>query len=190
MLLIHARAPSGCSALKEFGAVDMAGCRFIRLRGADKCCRRNSSCQARLNQCCHGSELLAPICHLWLRPNKNNRWARYTSKFSLRQICGFLISLPLVTSSNMAHAEREVLSSSPPDASLLIRFEMNQPPVYVFKHTGGILSKQDQGVGTIFGLLVHVLPRTNKQRARKPGMILSLTREQNNPPSRLVRSWY
>jgi hypothetical protein len=29
------------------------------------------------------------------------------------------------------------------------------------------------GVGTIFGLLVHVLPGTNKQRGLEPSMILS-----------------
>jgi hypothetical protein len=33
--------------------------------------------------------------------------------------------------------------------------------------------KKISGVGTISGLLVHVLQEPTKQRARKPGMILS-----------------
>jgi hypothetical protein len=36
------------------------------------------------------------------------------------------------------------------------------------------------GVGTIFGLLLHVLTGTNKQRARKPGAHLSWIWRQNN----------
>jgi hypothetical protein len=40
---------------------------------------------------------------------------------------------------------------------------------------GGILFKQDQkrGYHLVFGLLVRVLPGSNKQRARKPSLILS-----------------
>ena len=44
--------------------------------------------------------------------------------------------------------------------------------------------------GTNFGLLVHVLPGPNKQRAFKPNILLSLIRKRNNLPGRLVRSRY
>jgi len=45
-------------------------------------------------------------------------------------------------------------------------------------------------VGTNFGLLVHVLPGPNKQRARKSSIILSWIRALNNKPGRLVTSRY
>jgi hypothetical protein len=45
---------------------------------------------------------------------------------------------------------------------------------------GEFFPNKISGVGTIFGLLVHVLPVTNKQRALKPSMILSRIRRQNN----------
>jgi hypothetical protein len=38
---------------------------------------------------------------------------------------------------------------------------------------GGLIPSKLSGVGTIFGLLVHVLPGPNKQRAFEPGMLLS-----------------
>jgi len=45
-------------------------------------------------------------------------------------------------------------------------------------------------VGTIFGLLVNVLPGPNKKRQPKLSWLLSLLRRKNNPPGRLVRSSY
>ena len=39
--------------------------------------------------------------------------------------------------------------------------------------TVGVLSKQDQRRGAIFGLIVHVLPGPNKQRAFEPRILLS-----------------
>jgi hypothetical protein len=38
---------------------------------------------------------------------------------------------------------------------------------------GGLVPNKISGVGTNYGLLVHVLPGPNKQRAWKPRMILS-----------------
>jgi hypothetical protein len=38
---------------------------------------------------------------------------------------------------------------------------------------GGLVPNKISGVGTNFGLLVHVLPVLNKQRAFKASMILS-----------------
>ena len=38
---------------------------------------------------------------------------------------------------------------------------------------GGLVPNKISGVGTNFGLLVHVLPGPNKQRALKPSMLLS-----------------
>jgi hypothetical protein len=56
------------------------------------------------------------------------------------------------------------------------------PPKFrirIFEVTGVILSKRE-GVGTIFGLLVHVLPGPNKQCGFEPGNLLSWIRRQNN----------
>jgi hypothetical protein len=39
--------------------------------------------------------------------------------------------------------------------------------------TGVFSPNKISGVGTIFGLLVHVLPGPNKQRALQPSMLLS-----------------
>ena len=38
---------------------------------------------------------------------------------------------------------------------------------------GGLVSSKISGVGANFGLLVHVLPGLNKQRARKLSMLMS-----------------
>jgi hypothetical protein len=40
-------------------------------------------------------------------------------------------------------------------------------------HTGGLVPSEISGVGTNIGLLVHVHPGPNKQRAFKPSMLLS-----------------
>jgi hypothetical protein len=43
-----------------------------------------------------------------------------------------------------------------------------------------LVSNKISGVGTIFGLLVHVLPGPNKKREAKPSTILSCIRGLNN----------
>jgi hypothetical protein len=49
------------------------------------------------------------------------------------------------------------------------------------KFVQGVFSPNKiSGVGTNFGLLVHVFPRPNKQHVRQPSMPLSRIREQNN----------
>jgi hypothetical protein len=45
---------------------------------------------------------------------------------------------------------------------------------------GGLDPNKISGVGTDFGLLVHVLPGPNKQRGLKPSMLLSWILRQNN----------
>jgi len=45
---------------------------------------------------------------------------------------------------------------------------------------GGTDLSKISGVGTIFGLLVHVLPGPNKRRVCKPSMLLSWIRGENN----------
>jgi hypothetical protein len=54
----------------------------------------------------------------------------------------------------------------------------------------GIFLNKISGVGTFFGLLIHVFPGTNKQRARQPSIVLSWIWRQNKTPGRLVRSRY